>query len=69
MEILIVDDGFTDDTPRIADDYARRYPGVVRTLHKENSGTALYRRYRKLADAKRHVIFCRRLAEYRYGQI
>lgn len=38
VEILIVDDGSTDETARIADDYARRYPGVVRAIHKENGG-------------------------------
>ena len=38
VEILIVDDGSTDETPRIADDYERRYPGVVRAIHKENGG-------------------------------
>ena len=38
VEILIVDDGSKDDTARIADDYERRYPGIVRALHKENGG-------------------------------
>lgn len=38
VEILIVDDGSTDDTAQIADDYARRYPGIVRIVHKENGG-------------------------------
>ena len=38
IEILIVDDGSTDDTAAIADDYASRYPSVVRAIHKENGG-------------------------------
>ncbi len=38
VEILIVDDGSTDATGQIADDYARRYPGIVRAVHKENGG-------------------------------
>lgn len=38
VEILIVDDGSTDDTARIADAYARDYPGIVRAIHKENGG-------------------------------
>ena len=38
VEILIVDDGSTDDTARIADDYEKRWPGIVRALHKTNGG-------------------------------
>lgn len=38
VEILIVDDGSTDDTARIADDYERRYPSVVKAIHQENGG-------------------------------
>lgn len=38
VEILIVDDGSTDNTARIADDYERRYPGVVKAIHQENGG-------------------------------
>lgn len=39
VEILIVNDGSTkDDTARIADDYAARYPGTIRAIHKENGG-------------------------------
>ena len=39
VEILIVDDGSTkDETPRIADDYAAKYPTVIRAIHKENGG-------------------------------
>ena len=37
-EILIVDDGSGDRTAEIADDYARRYPGIVRAIHQENGG-------------------------------
>ena len=38
VEILVVDDGSKDDTARIADDYQRRYPGVVKAIHQENGG-------------------------------
>lgn len=38
VEILIVDDGSTDETGAIADDYARRYPDIVRAIHQENGG-------------------------------
>ena len=38
VEILIVNDGSKDQTAAIADDYERRYPGIVRAIHKENGG-------------------------------
>ncbi len=38
VEILIVDDGSTDDTAAIADEYEKKYPGIVKALHKENGG-------------------------------
>ncbi len=38
VEILIVDDGSKDRTAEIADDFERRYPGIVRAVHKENGG-------------------------------
>ncbi len=38
VEILIVDDGSHDRTAEIADEYERRYPGIVRAIHQENGG-------------------------------
>ena len=39
VEILIIDDGSTKDrTPEIADEYARKYPTIVRAIHQENKG-------------------------------
>lgn len=38
IEIIIVDDGSTDDTAAIADDYAARYPEICRAIHQENGG-------------------------------
>lgn len=37
-ELLVIDDGSQDGTGAIADDYGRRYPGIVRVIHKENGG-------------------------------
>lgn len=39
VEILIVDDGSAkDDTPEIADRYAKKYPSICRAIHQENGG-------------------------------
>jgi len=38
VEILIVNDGSSDETAQIADAYELRYPGIVRAIHKENGG-------------------------------
>lgn len=38
VEILIINDGSTDGTGQIADEYERRYPSIVKAIHKENGG-------------------------------
>lgn len=38
VEVIIVDDGSKDDTARIGDDYAHRYPDTIRCVHQENGG-------------------------------
>ncbi len=38
VEILVVNDGSKDRTGEIADEYERRYPGIVRAIHQENGG-------------------------------
>lgn len=38
MEILIINDGSSDDTAKIADAYAAKYPGIIRAIHQENGG-------------------------------
>ena len=38
VEIIIVDDGSTDRTAKIADSYAKRFPAIVRVIHQENGG-------------------------------
>lgn len=38
IEILIVNDGSKDHTAEIADEYAKKYPGIIRAVHKENGG-------------------------------
>ena len=38
VEIVIIDDGSTDRTAEIADDYASKYPSIIKVIHKENGG-------------------------------
>ncbi|WP_055109450.1 glycosyltransferase family 2 protein [Paenibacillus ihumii] len=38
VELLIVNDGSSDRTAIIADEYARRYPTIVKAIHQENGG-------------------------------
>lgn len=38
VEIIIVNDGSADGTGAIAEEYAKKYPSIVRVIHKENGG-------------------------------
>lgn len=38
LEVLIQNDGSKDSTPRIAEEFEKKYPGVFRLVNKENGG-------------------------------
>ena len=38
IEIILVDDGSTDETGAIADRYAEEHPDTIRVIHQENGG-------------------------------
>ena len=38
VEIIIVNDGSKDSTAQIADEYAAKYPTIIKAVHKENGG-------------------------------
>ena len=38
IELILVDDGSTDESPAMVDDYASTHPEKIRVLHKENGG-------------------------------
>lgn len=38
VEIIIINDGSKDDTGKIADEYAAKYPSIIKVVHQENGG-------------------------------
>ena len=38
IEVIIVNDGSTDDTGKIAEEYQNKYPTIVKAIQKENGG-------------------------------
>lgn len=48
IEILIVDDGSTDDTPQVAASLAREHDGIVRVFHRANGGAGAARETARL---------------------
>lgn len=56
IEIIVVDDGSTDASPQICDEYAERYGITV--IHKSNSGVSAARN-RGIEEAKgKYLMFC-----------
>ena len=45
LDVLLVDDGCTDDTPKIAQSYVERFPNRFRMVHKKNGGLSDARNY------------------------
>lgn len=45
IEILCVDDGSTDNAPKIIEEYKEKYPNLIKTFHKENGGEFSSRNY------------------------
>ncbi len=38
VEIILINDGSTDQTGAIADEYKAKYPDIIKVVHKENGG-------------------------------
>lgn len=44
IEIILCDDGSTDSSGKICDEYGEKYPDIIKVIHKENEGLLLTRR-------------------------
>ena len=38
VEIIVVNDGSKDNTQKVAEEYAKRYPSIIKVVNKENGG-------------------------------
>ena len=45
IQVILVDDGSTDNTPEIIKEWQKRFPGNIVCIHKENGGQASARNY------------------------
>lgn len=58
FEIILVDDGSTDESGKICDWYMERYPEFIRVLHKANEGCLRARRDAISLAKGDYLIFC-----------
>ena len=57
-EVNLVDDGATDSSGVICDQYAEKYPGFVKVFNKENEGSLQTRRYGLSKATGKYIINC-----------
>ncbi len=58
IQLILVDDGSTDDSGIICDSYAKKYPGNIFVYHKENGGVSSARNYGMEHIEGKYVNFC-----------
>lgn len=58
LEILLVDDGSTDNSGSICDNYENKYSNLIRVFHKENQGLLATRRYGFKRAKGEYIINC-----------
>lgn len=58
IEILLVDDGSTDNSPEICDAYQKKYPEIIRVFHKQNEGLLATRRYGYCRAQGKYIVNC-----------
>lgn len=57
LEIILVNDGSTDASGRICDDYAKKYPEKIKAVHKENGGLSSARNAGIRNSCGKYLIF------------
>lgn len=57
FEIVLVNDGSTDNSGAMCDSYAQKYPDKIRVIHKDNEGLMMTRR-RGFKEAKGDYCIC-----------
>jgi glycosyltransferase involved in cell wall biosynthesis len=57
-EVLLIDDGSTDNSGFICDDYAKRYSDIVKVYHQKNQGLLSTRRYGFKMASGEYIINC-----------
>lgn len=58
IEIILVDDGSTDNSGIICDNYSNMYPDSIKVYHNENRGLLFSRRYGFLQATGEYIINC-----------
>lgn len=57
FEVLIIDDGSTDNSGKICDLYYERFPEKIRVLHRENRGLLMTRREEMRLSKGEYLVF------------
>lgn len=57
-EIILINDGSTDDSAKICDEYERKYPELIKVFHRSNHGLLLTRRFGYQHAVGRYIINC-----------
>lgn len=57
-EILLIDDGSTDKSGKICDEYVVKHPDLIKVYHKKNEGLLLTRRYGFRRALGKYIINC-----------
>lgn len=57
MEVILVEDGSPDSSGMICDEYASRYPSIVKVLHQKNKGASGARNAGIISACGRYIFF------------